>query len=112
MSKTRKRSTKVATSNKSVIVARRTFFEADNKKIKYKLEIFAPKKAANGSYNTSVKFRGAPDHLRSADVGGNDSMQSLLLAIEVARTHIELLNEHLDLKLRYFDDETDLRMRP
>lgn len=39
-------------------------------------------------------------------------MQSLLLAIEVARTHIELLNEHLDLKLRYFDDETELRMRP
>ena len=112
MPKARKRSTKVATSNKSAIIAQRTFFEIDNKKIKYKLEFFAPKKVANGSYNTSVKIRGAPDQLRSMDAVGNDSMQSLLLAIEVAKTHIELLNEHLDFKLRLFDDEADLRMRP
>lgn len=112
MAKSRKRSTKVAPSNRRVIVAQRTFFETANKKIQYKLEIFAPKKVANGSYNTSVKIRGAPVHLRSMNVGGNDSMQSLLLAIEVARTHIELLNEHLDFKLRIFDDETDLRMCP
>lgn len=38
-------------------------------------------------------------------------MQSLLLAIEVARTHFELLNDHLGFKLRRFDDDADLRMR-
>lgn len=46
------------------------------------------------------------------NVGGNDFMYSLLHAIEVARTHIKLLNEHLGFKLRIFDDETDLRMCP
>jgi hypothetical protein len=52
--------------------------------------------------------------LDQLDVGGNDTYQALVLAINSLQAMVETFNEkYMDSKLRYLtDDDLDLRLRP
>ena len=98
--------------NKTTTIARREYYVLGTS-IKYALEILAPHmpKDANGSWHCEVRIVGenVPDGLKSIEVGGDDSYQSLLLALKVAKAQMESLNKHLGSKLRLYEDSiTDL----
>ena len=97
-----------------VPIAKRKFYLLGDKTRSFTLEIFSPEKFKDGdSYQCELRIRGgAPEGLDYLVVGGNDSIQALLLAISASKGMLEALNDqYLDSKLRYLEDsDTSLHL--